>query len=99
MTTSTASPANADEAESLDDQLRRLSRAVIDQELKRLTRRAPSMTDADVQTVTTELHDLVERLLVGRATALPHQQDRLRELFGLSLASTAKGTTPPDGGQ
>ncbi len=73
------------EPDMLADQLRRSSRAVIDQELGRLARRAPALTPGDLHAVSQALDGLVERLLLSRVRAAPCHAQYVRDLFGPAI--------------
>lgn len=83
MTTSTSPPAVAYQPDTLAAQLRGRSHHVIEQELERLARKAPALTEQELNVVTEGLHELVERTFVGRAKGPAHREAQLRHLFGL----------------
>jgi hypothetical protein len=58
------------------------SRAVIEAELRRLARRAPSLRPDDLDVIDAALDDLVESLLLARLRSLPQHTARLKRLFG-----------------
>jgi hypothetical protein len=63
-------------------QVHNYSRAVIEAELRRLARRAPSLRPDDLDVIDTALDDLVESLLLARLRRLPQHTARLKRLFG-----------------
>jgi len=61
--------------------VRTYSRAVIESELRRLARRAPSLRRHDMDTIDAALQELTESLLLSRLRGLPQHTARLKVLF------------------
>jgi hypothetical protein len=57
------------------------SRAVIEAELHRLARRAPSIRRDTLDVIDVALDELVESLLLARMRSLPQHTTRLKRLF------------------
>jgi hypothetical protein len=57
------------------------SRSVIEAELRRLQRRAPSLRQDDLKVIDAALDELVESLLVARLRSLPQHTAWLQRLF------------------
>jgi len=58
------------------------SRAVIEAELRRLARTAPSLRPDDLDIIDAALDELAESLLLARLRSLPQHTARLKRLFG-----------------
>lgn len=67
----------------LVDQLRGWSQVIVTDELDRLARRAPQLSDTDLQVIRDAMRELVEDTLVLPAQHLPQRASQLRQLFGL----------------
>jgi hypothetical protein len=68
-------------AEDLVARVHHQSRAVIDAELHRLSRRAPSLRPEQLAAIDAALDQLVESLLLARMRGRPEHTARLRCLF------------------
>jgi hypothetical protein len=77
-----SAPFPDDPASDLVAQVHNYSRAVIEAELRRLARRAPSLRPDDLELIDGALDELVESLLLARLRSLPQQTARLKRLFG-----------------
>jgi hypothetical protein len=77
-------PAFGERATDLVVRLQQRSRTVIDAELKRLARKASSLSQTDLEVVDAALDDIVETLLLARLRAMPQYAARLESLFGES---------------
>jgi hypothetical protein len=71
-----------DATSDLVAQVHNHSRAVIEAELRRLARKAPSLRPDDLDVIEAALGELVESLLLGRLRSLPQHTARLKRLFG-----------------
>jgi hypothetical protein len=71
-----------DPASDLVAQVHNYSRAVIEAELRRLARSAPSLRPNDLEVIDATLDELVESLLLARLRSLPQHTARLKRLFG-----------------
>lgn len=63
------------------------SRAVIESELQRLSRRARGLSERDLSTIESTLDDLAEQLILERMRSLPHRAEQLGELFAVDHPS------------
>lgn len=77
-----SAPCPGDPTSDLVVQVHNYSRAVIEAELRRLARRAPSLRPDDLQLIDAALDELVESLLLARLRSLPQDTARLKRLFG-----------------
>ncbi|HEV8568265.1 MAG TPA: hypothetical protein VGQ92_14490 [Actinoplanes sp.] len=77
-----SAPYPDDPTSDLVAQVHNHSRAVIEVELRRLARRAPSLRPDDLDVIEATLGDLVESLLLARLRSLPQHTARLKRLFG-----------------
>lgn len=69
-------------------QVRAYSRDVIEAELRRLRRRAPSLRPDDLMVIDAALDELVESLLLTRLRRLPQHTTRLQHLFSTAGAES-----------
>jgi hypothetical protein len=74
-------PCPDDPTSDLVAQVHNYSRAVIEAELRRLARRAPSLRPDDLDVIDAALDELVESLLLARLRSLPQHTARLKRLF------------------
>ncbi|MCW3840366.1 hypothetical protein ONA70_09690 [Micromonospora yasonensis] len=58
------------------------SRTVIEAELRRLARRAPSLRPKDLEVIDAALDELAESLFLARLRTLPQHTAQLKRLFG-----------------
>jgi hypothetical protein len=63
------------------------SRAIIEAELHRLARRAPSLRSDDLDAIDAALDELTESLLLSRLRSLPRHTTRLKPLFDTASES------------
>ncbi|NEE03675.1 hypothetical protein [Phytoactinopolyspora halotolerans] len=61
--------------------VRHHNRAVIDHEMRRLSGRAPGLSQHQVAVIEAALDDLAERLILARMRTMPDQAERLARLF------------------
>lgn len=67
----------------LVDELRGWSQVIVTDELDQLAKRAPQLSDADLQEIRDAIRGLVEDTLLIPAQRLPQRASQLRQLFGL----------------
>jgi hypothetical protein len=79
---SAPAPASDDPTSDLVAQVHHHSHAVIEAELRRLARRAPSLRPDDLAVIDAALDELVQSLLLARLRSLPQHTARLKRLFG-----------------
>ncbi len=77
-----SAPCPDDPTSDLVAQVHDHSRAVIEAELRRLARRAPSLRPDDLDIIDAALDELAESLLLARLRSLPQHTARLKRLFG-----------------
>ncbi|MEV4139323.1 hypothetical protein AB0J72_45060 [Dactylosporangium sp. NPDC049742] len=75
-------PCTDDPDSDLVAQVHNYSRAVIEAELRRLARRAPSLRPDDLDIIDAALDELAESLLLARLRSMPQHSARLKRLFG-----------------
>ena len=76
-------PCPDDPTSDLVAQVHSYSRSVIEAELRRLARRAPSLRPDDLDVINAALEELVESLILARLRNAPRSAaPRLRDLFG-----------------
>jgi hypothetical protein len=77
-----SAPCSDDPSADLVVRVHNYSRAVIEAELRRLARRAPSLRPGDLEVIDAALDGLAESLLLARLRSLPQHTARLKRLFG-----------------
>jgi hypothetical protein len=75
-------PCEDEPTSDLVAQVHNHSREVIDAELRRLARKAPSLRPDDLDVIGSALDDLVESLLLARLRSAPQHSARLKRIFG-----------------
>ncbi|SCL34557.1 hypothetical protein GA0070624_5023 [Micromonospora rhizosphaerae] len=77
-----SAPPADDPTSDLVAQMHNYSRAVIEAELRRLARRAPSLRPNDLDVIDAALDELAESLFLARLRSLPQHTAQLKRLFG-----------------
>jgi hypothetical protein len=77
-----SAPCPDDPTSDLVAQVHNYSRAVIEAELRRLARRAPSLRPDDLDAIDAALDELAESLLLARLRNRPQHTAQLKRLFG-----------------
>jgi hypothetical protein len=75
-------PCPDDPTSDLVAEVHNYSRAVIEAELRRLARKAPSLHPDDLDVIDAALDELAESLLLARLRSLPQHTEPLKRLFG-----------------